>query len=398
VMTEKKKQFGDAFKFWPKGFNLDIPEQYEYFKSIYAEAERLGKPGPIYIIKRPMLAQGEGIHLVASLKEVEEMNQPGSSCYPLDKHKPLAQEYITNVLLLEGHKVTLRVYATITSFDPLRLYIFHNGLVRICSRPYRTDTESLKDIFTHVDSINLNEENEHEWLTSAANSTLEYEGLRVEIKHLVKRLDSQGRNGTKMWKDVKNLILMSILGAESRILPQFKKICTEGRNRRLSPWEMVGYDVLIDDELNVFLLEINNTPSLAPHTDLENKIKKSLVHDLFTLVDVENKDFFKLPDVVDEKWNHLQQYPKDYMLESSSGKTFNMSHIKSKDDMWAIVETEMENKRVGHFERTFPVPKGDNYLKYSINPRNKLVIDWLNSGNNVGNIKSFFDMPSMTAS
>ncbi len=47
---------------------------------------------------------------------------------------------------------------------------------------------------------------------------------------------------------------------------------------------MVGYDVLIDDTGRAYILEINNSPSMSPHSSLENKIKQQLLHDLFDLV------------------------------------------------------------------------------------------------------------------
>jgi hypothetical protein len=74
-----------------------------------------------------------GVHLVWKLEQIEEMEQQGSLCYPLKKTKPLAQEYHDSYTI-EGHKSTIRVYVAITSLDPLRVYIFPNGLVRICSR------------------------------------------------------------------------------------------------------------------------------------------------------------------------------------------------------------------------------------------------------------------------
>jgi len=41
--------------------------------------------------------------------------------------------YILNPLLLDGFKMTFRLYVLITSFDPLRIYIYPNGLTRISS-------------------------------------------------------------------------------------------------------------------------------------------------------------------------------------------------------------------------------------------------------------------------
>jgi len=48
------------------------------------------------------------------------------------------QKYIANPLLLDGAKCDLRLYVVVTSYNPLRIYIYPEGLVRIrCEDPSR---------------------------------------------------------------------------------------------------------------------------------------------------------------------------------------------------------------------------------------------------------------------
>lgn len=53
---------------------------------------------------------------------------------------------------------------------------------------------------------------------------------------------------------------------------------------------MFGFDVMIDDELNPWLLEVNLSPSLACDSPLDHRIKSHLVADLFNLAGIVNLD------------------------------------------------------------------------------------------------------------
>ena len=45
----------------------------------------------------------------------------------------LTFRYIDRPLLLDGYKFDLRLYVLILSVNPLKIYIYTNGLVRLCT-------------------------------------------------------------------------------------------------------------------------------------------------------------------------------------------------------------------------------------------------------------------------
>jgi len=50
--------------------------------------------------------------------------------------------------------------------------------------------------------------------------------------------------------------------------------------------ELFGFDILIDDTLKPWLLEVNLTPSLGCDSPLDVRLKSALIADLFTLVGI----------------------------------------------------------------------------------------------------------------
>ncbi len=55
---------------------------------------------------------------------------------------------------------------------------------------------------------------------------------------------------------------------------------------RTNCFEILGFDVLIDDLLRPWLLEINLSPSLNTDSPLDLKIKGSMIADMFTMMGV----------------------------------------------------------------------------------------------------------------
>jgi hypothetical protein len=166
-IVEMKKKFSEEeFDFWPRGYAM--PDEYEALKAYW---ESFGDELHPFIMKPPNAARGERIEVFTSISQVD-----------LDSHfitvdTPLAQEYIMNPLLIEGHKLSLRVYVALTGVDPLRLYVFPNGLVRICSEKYTTDRDSFSSVFVHLTNIDLNKHNPH--ATQFKLDTIPHDGLRL---------------------------------------------------------------------------------------------------------------------------------------------------------------------------------------------------------------------------
>lgn len=75
-----------------------------------------------------------GVHYSISLYRNAEKIPPNENF--------VVQEYIDKPLLLDGFKFDLRVYVLVTSCDPLRVFLFNDGLVRLATEKYLPPQEN----------------------------------------------------------------------------------------------------------------------------------------------------------------------------------------------------------------------------------------------------------------
>jgi tubulin polyglutamylase TTLL7 len=111
------------FDFVPKSWIM--PHEHPSLVSYAYEMKKQFHQKKTYIMKPANGAMGHGIKLYKNVDKI----------HPQDNY--IVQEYIANPLLLDGFKFDLRIYALVTSCDPLRAFIYNNGLVRLGTEPYQ---------------------------------------------------------------------------------------------------------------------------------------------------------------------------------------------------------------------------------------------------------------------
>lgn len=116
----------NEFDFVPRTWIM--PTEYSSLQSHAADMRKLKQPRT-YIAKPSNGAMGHGIKLYKNPDKIQ----------PVENY--IVQEYIANPYLLDGYKFDLRIYALVTSCDPLRAFIYNNGLVRLGTEEYQEPTE-----------------------------------------------------------------------------------------------------------------------------------------------------------------------------------------------------------------------------------------------------------------
>jgi tubulin polyglutamylase TTLL6/13 len=136
-------------------FREVFPEDYDFYPSTWvlptdsALVQKAFDKGAVLIIKPEASAQGKGIYLAEQMADVVTL------------HHSIAQSYVQRPLLIDGLKFDLRVYVLVAGCDPLRVYIYEEGLARFATEQYEQPSEKNKDNrFMHLTNYAVNKMNE----------------------------------------------------------------------------------------------------------------------------------------------------------------------------------------------------------------------------------------------
>lgn len=141
------KLFPKEYSFFPRTWIL--PGELSDFRSQF---DNIGNSlnNKIFIIKPDTGCQGRGIFLTKTFESV-----------PLHENV-VAQIYIKKPLLLDNYKFDLRLYCVVTSVKPLRIYLFQDGLVRLCTEEYVKPTKAnINNVYMHLTNYAVNKHNEN---------------------------------------------------------------------------------------------------------------------------------------------------------------------------------------------------------------------------------------------
>lgn len=74
----------------------------------------------------------------------------------------ICQQYISKPFLIDGFKFDMRIYVLITSCDPLRIFMYEEGLARFATMPYVEPSHSnLDDVCMHLTNYAINKHSEN---------------------------------------------------------------------------------------------------------------------------------------------------------------------------------------------------------------------------------------------
>ena len=271
------KIFPNDYNYTPLTFIL--PFDGEKFEVEYNKSKKKN----LWIVKPVNMSRGRGVHILKNEEEFKIINKKSEK---LNITQYLVSKYISNPHTINQKKYDLRVYILITSYTPLKIYLYNNGLVRFATENY--EKGNYNNIFIHLTNYSINKKNskyksndndnenddENEPDDSCDKWSL-YEYRNYFIKN------NQNQIFNQIWIQVKDIIIKTIMSIANDATKEISS------NKINTMFEIYGFDILIDSNFKAWLIEVNVNPSLHCSSPLDLNIKSDLIADTFNIVGIQ---------------------------------------------------------------------------------------------------------------
>ena len=239
----------------------------------------LDGPGNVWIVKPGGKSRGRGIRCFNRLAEIETYVN-ASNPEMADDHY-VAQKYIEAPLIIRppgaspgspGRKFDIRQWVMVTCWNPLTVWFAKECYFRFCAEDYDVgDLEaSLRNNFIHLSN----------------NSIAKYSDV----------FESNNLGEGNMWSvaDFKAHLAVtrgSDADWDSSIAPAMRtaavtamKCAVERVSGRANTAQVYGLDFMVDDALNVWLIEVNSSPSMEHSTPITSRLCAAVAEDTFKVL------------------------------------------------------------------------------------------------------------------
>ncbi|KAK2187502.1 hypothetical protein NP493_163g02060 [Ridgeia piscesae] len=217
-----------------------FPSEYGIFQN-YARELRRKKKNRTFIVKPANGAMGNGISLYRLAEKI-----------PQNDHT-VVQEYIDRPFLVEQYKCDMRIYALVTSCDPLKIFLYNDGLLRMGTEKYVQPSEvNLDHLFMHLTNYSVNKHSE----TYEKSGTVDT-GSKRSLRYFNQYLRHHDYDVGALWQSITDVIIKTLIVAQPHVLHAYR-MCRPGQpvNSDSVCFEILGFDIIVDRKLRPWLLEV----------------------------------------------------------------------------------------------------------------------------------------------
>jgi len=254
--------FQIRFQFYPMTYYM--PNEYTLFLDEYKRS-----PNQLWIMKPVGKAQGRGIFIITNQNQlINWKNSLKGGQENLVNELYIAQKYLMNPLLIGGKKFDLRIYALVTTYNPLTVFFYRTGFARFTSQRYSNNFEDISNMQVHLTNVAIQKNSDTYDRVTGGKWDLRSLKIFLFAKYGRERVNT-------LFNDIQDIVMKSLFSVQ--------KVIVNDRHC----FELYGYDILIDDNLKPWLIEINANPSLTANTEKDSEMKIKMLDDMLTILDLE---------------------------------------------------------------------------------------------------------------
>ena len=236
-------------KYFPKEYEF-VPKSYILPYHVNDFTRALSKRKERYIVKPDGGSFGYGITIV----------RPEDDYSPTDE-LAVAQRFIPS-FLWDDTKFDLRIYVLVASVNPFEVYLYRDGVARFASEK-DNGTDS---IFSQITNVELNK----------ANIKMEdIDSVSKLISDLFEVFEQKGIDTQKLWEKIDHIVVLALLSAHNYLIDGVNSSCPKIGYPRC--FQILGFDILLDKDLNPHILEVNHRPSLQYYRGPERRMKVGMI-------------------------------------------------------------------------------------------------------------------------
>ncbi|XP_054243703.1 tubulin polyglutamylase TTLL13 [Indicator indicator] len=300
------------------------------------QAYRRMRKKRIFICKPESSCQGRGIFITRNAEEIRH------------GERMICQQYISKPFLIDGFKFDMRIYVLVTSCDPLRIFVYKEGLARFATMRYiDPSSRNLKDICMHLTNYAINKHNQN-FIRD------DRRGSKRKLSTLNAWMTDNSYNTTKLWEDIEDIIIKTLISAHP-VLKHNYQSCFPSHTTDCACFEILGFDILLDRKLKPWLLEVNHSPSFNTDTAIDCEVKDALLCDTFTLINLHACNKRK---VLEED----KQRAKERLLQGPQTlRAPRHEELEAKQAAWLEQVEQYEESHRGGYRRIYPAWGAERY-------------------------------------
>ena len=268
-----RKYYPEDYSFFPRTWvfpcdNCDLKNYMQSSKQAY------------FIVKPEASCQGRGIFITKKIDEIS----------PNERY--VVQEYISHPYLIDDLKFDLRIYVLVTCCDPLRIFIHEEGLTRFATEVYEKPTIKNSELmYMHLTNYAINRMNPN--FINNKHQNHDNIGHKRSLKSTYDYLEEQGHDVIALKNEIDDIIIKTLCAVQPNLSHHYYACQPEDYCKAMC-FEILGFDIILDDKLKPYVLEVNHSPSFNTDSPLDKQIKKKVISEALKLawVSSKNRNFY----------------------------------------------------------------------------------------------------------